>query len=208
MTGSHYFDNDPSVASHPDRVRVALPDIRLDLATDRGVFSRLDLDRGTELLLREAPPPPEEGEILDLGCGYGPMAIVLAKRAPRARVWAVDVNNRALDLVRLNANLAGTPNVMVGRPEDVPAEVRFTAVYSNPPVRIGKAPLHDLLTAWLDRLDPGGSALFVVHKHLGADSLAGWLTARGHAVERLRSRKGYRLLAVGPLPAHCPPERA
>ena len=172
----------------------------LDLVTDRGVFAVEGVDAGTKLLLLEAPPPPDaEGTaVLDLGCGYGAIAVTVARRAPAATVWAVDVNERARELTAENASAAGAANVRVGAPDDVPDEVGFDAVYSNPPIRIGKAALHALLERWLDRLRPGGTAWLVVHKHLGSDSLARWLTERGHPVERLTSRMGYRILAVGP----------
>jgi 16S rRNA (guanine1207-N2)-methyltransferase len=195
---SHYFDRDPGVASAPQVVRLDLPDVSLELATDRGVFSGERVDAGTKLLLLEAPAPPDgAGHLLDLGCGYGPVAVVLGRRAPGATVWAVDVNQRALDLCRANAEAAGVTNVRACAPDDVPADVRFDALYSNPPIRIGKRALHDLLERWLGRLAAGGTAYLVVHKHLGSDSLARWLADRGHGVERLQSRMGYRILAVG-----------
>jgi 16S rRNA G1207 methylase RsmC len=136
------------------------------------------------------------GDILDLGCGYGPIALTMAMRRKRARVWAVDVNERALDLVRENAQRAGRSNVVASTPDDVPAEVRFAAIYSNPPIRIGKHALHDLLVRWVARLLPGGSAVLVVHKHLGSDSLARWLNDSGYPTTRLFSERGYRLLEV------------
>jgi 16S rRNA (guanine1207-N2)-methyltransferase len=110
------------------------------------------------VLLREAPPPPDRGDLLDLGSGYGPIAITLARRSPQAKVWAIDVNERALELTKANAETAGTTNVEAGLPDQVPAEVRFDAIYSNPPVRVGKQPLHELLTRWLPRLKPGAAA--------------------------------------------------
>lgn len=193
---SHYFDADPSVASDRRRVPLVLPDLALELATDRGVFARPAVDQGTKLLLLEAPRPPATGHLLDLGCGYGPIAVVLARRAPGATVWAIDVNRRALELTAANAGAAGAGNVRPVAPEDVPDHVRFAAIWSNPPVRIGKAPMQALLVRWLDRLAPGGRAWLVVHKHLGADSLARWLAGEGYPVDRLRSRMGYRLLEV------------
>jgi 16S rRNA (guanine1207-N2)-methyltransferase len=177
-------------------VRLVLPDLSLDLQTDRGVFSAARIDPGTKVLLLEAPPPPIEGDLLDLGCGYGPIALTVAHRAPAATVWAVDVNERARALTQANADATGLGNVRVAAPDDVPAEVRFAAVWSNPPVRIGKAALHDLLTTWLARLTPDGHALLVVQKHLGSDSLHRWLAGRGWAVDRRTSRMGYRLLDV------------
>jgi 16S rRNA (guanine1207-N2)-methyltransferase len=195
---SHYFDRDPQVPSRPRPVRLQLPDIAAELQSDAGVFGHGAVDGGTRFLLRRAPGPPQSGEILDLGSGYGPIAIALALRAPQARVWAVDVNQRALDLTARNAAAAGAGNVVAMAPEDVPADLRFAAIYSNPPVRIGLALLHPLLTGWIDRLLPDALAHLVVHRHLGSDSLARWLTARGYAADRLASHDGYRILRVRP----------
>jgi 16S rRNA G1207 methylase RsmC len=156
------------------------------------------VDLGTLVLLKEAPPPPESGDLLDLGCGYGPIALALARWAPAAHVWAIDVNERALDLTRANAEAAKTPNVAALLPDQVPLEARFDAIYSNPPVRVGKAPLHELLLRWLPRLKPGGAAYLVVQRNLGSDSLAKWLSEQGFEVSRLKSKKGYRVLEVRP----------
>ena len=149
-------------------------------------------------LLRAVPAPPPEGDLLDLGCGYGPIAVTMARRAPGATVWAVDVNERALGLVGENAARLGLHNVRAARPESVPAEVRLAAIWSNPPIQVGKAALHQLLRDWVGRLTPEGRAWLVVHKHLGADSLMAWLQAEGHRTVRLASRKGYRLVEVAP----------
>jgi 16S rRNA (guanine1207-N2)-methyltransferase len=193
---SHYFEARPAAASRPRTVRLRLGELNLELQADRGVFGSRGVDLGTMVLLREGPPPPESGDLLDLGCGYGPIALALARRAPGARVWAVDVNERALGLTRVNAEAARTPNVTAMAPEQVPPEVRFDAIYSNPPVRVGKAPLHELLLRWLPRLTPGGAAYLVVQRNLGSDSLAKWLGEQGFEVSRLKSKKGYRILEV------------
>jgi 16S rRNA (guanine1207-N2)-methyltransferase len=198
---THYFSPEPEVASRPLTLRLDLPDVSFALRSDRGVFSATRIDPGTKLLLIEAPAPPPDGDLLDLGCGYGAIALTLAARAPSATVWAVDVNERALALTRANAEHAGLANVRAVTPEDVPAGVRFAAVWSNPPVRIGKPALHDLLDGWLARLRPDGRALLVVQKHLGADSLHRWLQDRGWRVERRVSRMGYRVLDVTPVPS-------
>ena len=134
--------------------------------------------------------------IADIGCGYGPIACTLAKRCPTAHVWAVDVNERARGLCAANAATAGLENLTVVSPDEVDAELRFDHLYANPPIRIGKAALHDLLALWLTRLAPGGVAHLVVAKHLGADSLQRWLGEGGWPTERLSSRAGYRLLEV------------
>lgn len=192
----HYFDADPTVPSRPSAVRLDLPDRSLTLATDRGVFSGDRVDPGTKYLLLEAGTPPPTGTFVDLGCGYGPIACTLAARAPGATVWAVDVNARALELCRANAATHGLANVRVAMPDDVPADLAVDLLWSNPPIRVGKAALHDLLGRWLDRLNPDGQALLVVQKHLGADSLQRWLAGSGWTTQRLGSRTGYRLLGV------------
>ncbi|MGI9118899.1 MAG: class I SAM-dependent methyltransferase [Acidimicrobiales bacterium] len=194
---AHYSDADPAVASQRHHVPLLLPDLSLELATDRGVFARHGVDPGTKLLLLESPGPPAEGDLLDLGCGYGAIAVVLARRAPHATIWAVDVNRRALELTEANATAAGVDNVRAVLPEALPDDIRFATIWSNPPVRIGKGPLQALLADWLARLGDGGHASLVVHKHLGADSLARWLVAQRFPTQRLSSRMGYRLLRVG-----------
>jgi 16S rRNA (guanine1207-N2)-methyltransferase len=177
-------------------VRLDLPDLSLTLGTDRGVFSGDRIDPGTRYLLTAGPAPPSAGHLADIGCGYGPIALTLATRSPGATVWAVDVNERALELTRANTAAAGLANVRVATPDAVPDDVRLATLWSNPPVRVGKAALHDLLDRWLDRLDADGTALLVVQKHLGSDSLHRWLEARDWSVTRLGSRAGYRLLEV------------
>jgi len=177
-------------------VHVVLPDLHLALETDAGVFSAGRLDPGTRLLLDTAPPPPRAGNLLDLGCGYGPLALVLAARSPEAAVWALDVNQRALRLCATNAERAGLANVRCVTPDQEGLPGQLAVIWSNPPIRIGKQALHSLLAGWLGRLEPGGSAYLVVQRHLGADSLHRWLEEAGWPVSRLAARKGYRVLRV------------
>jgi 16S rRNA G1207 methylase RsmC len=190
-----YFDEEPDVASARTTLTVQVDGRTLALVTDRGVFSRARLDPGTAVLLRKAPRPPARGTLLDLGCGYGPIALSLAARAPSAEVVAVDVNRRALALVEENAAANAITNVTVATPDDAVGRT-FDAIYSNPPVRIGKAALHDLLSTWLPRLTREGAAYLVVQRHLGADSLHTWLEQEGFGTNRLGSSKGYRVLEV------------
>jgi 16S rRNA (guanine1207-N2)-methyltransferase len=192
----HYFEAAPQARPRPRTVALTLRDLSLALQTDSGVFSAERVDPGTQVLLAEAPPAPAVGELLDLGSGYGPIALALASRSPQARVWAVDINERALELTRLNAENAGLKNVVACLPEEVPDELRFAAIYSNPPVRVGKPALHELLLSWLPRLADSAHAYLVVQSHLGSDSLARWLTTQGYAVQRLASKNAYRVLQV------------
>jgi 16S rRNA (guanine1207-N2)-methyltransferase len=195
---AHYFDRDPEVESKPRTLHLHVGELAVELQADRGVFGSRGIDLGTLALLREAPPPPQQGDLLDLGCGYGPIAIALARQSPGARVWAVDVNERALQLTRANVAASKTSNVTACLPDEVPGEVRFSAIYSNPPVRVGKGPLHELLQRWLPRLETEAGAYLVVQRNLGADSLAAWLATQGYQVRRLKSKKGYRILEISP----------
>jgi len=198
VTGSsHYFAAQPDAAHRPGLVRVVLPDLYLELATDSGVFSPGRLDPGTRLLLEKAPPPPASGDILDLGCGYGPIACTLAARSPGATVWAVDVNERALALCAANAASAGLANVRCVLADSPDVPLRLDGIWSNPPVRIGKPALHAMLRGWLARLAPQAAATLVMGRNLGADSLHAWLAGEeGWSVTRLSARSGYRLLQV------------
>ena len=193
---SHYFNDDPDVPSARRRISVDLPDSSFEMETDTGVFSHGRLDAGTKVLLMEAPALPPAGDLLDLGCGAGPIALTMARRAPGSRVWAVDVNSRARELTAHNASTLSLHNVTVAAPDDVPDDVRFDVIWSNPPIKVGKDELHSLLLRWLPRLAPNGRAVLVVNKNLGSDSLQKWLRERGYTVDRIASRQGYRILVV------------
>lgn len=199
MNGEQYFAHEPSTDSDGASRReltLEIDDRSLALLTDRGVFSRNELDAGTRILLDAVPRPPATGNLLDLGCGWGPIASAMAVRSPGAVVWAIDVNERARELTRINAQRNGLTNLRSVSPEEVPDSIRFDVLWSNPPVRIGKDALHRLLITWLGRLSHGGEAWLVINRNLGADSLAVWLTDRGYRVDRLTSKRGFRVLRV------------
>jgi 16S rRNA (guanine1207-N2)-methyltransferase len=172
---NHYFD--PGDGEWTSReIRVVLDGHEFTLETAASTFSPEHLDTGTRILLETVPDPV--GTVLDIGCGWGPIALTAALRAPESEVWGVDVNQRALELTRRNAVRVGVSNVTVGLPDEVPADLRFDTIWSNPPIRVGKAELHAILETWLPRLNPGGEAWLVVAKNLGADSLMKWLAER------------------------------
>ena len=202
----HYFTASPGGPRRPRTVRVRLDERDVELASDASVFSADRLDPGTRVLLTETPAP-RRGVLLDLGCGYGVIACVQAQRQPDAEVWAVDVNERARELCRRNAVRNHLDNIVVAGPDEVPDDIRFSTIWSNPPIRIGKPALRELLLRWLARLDDDGTATLVVQKHLGADSLQRWLTVEGHRTERLASKSGFRLLEVSPRGAEGPERR-
>lgn len=190
----HFSTPDPVAASRPVTIKVALPEGSMQLTTDRGVFSHGALDLGTKVLLLKATATPPTGNLLDLGCGVGPIAITLARRSPGATVWAVDVNNRALRLCSDNALANGVTNVRTSTPEQMDGSIRFDGIWSNPPVHVGKPAMHAMLLLWLPRLADGAACTMVVQKHLGSDSLQSWLTEQGYPTERIGSAKGYRIL--------------
>ena len=178
----------------------------VELETDRGLFSVAHVDPGTKVLLAKAPAPPPTGNLVDLGCGYGPISIALARQSPEATVWAVDVAPRARELTEANARRLGASNVRVVAPDEAPADLVVAALYSNPPLHTGKPHLHSLLHEWLGRLAPSAAGWLVVKRSLGSDSLIRWLSETGFPASKLGSRKGYRVIQVqSPLaspPAH------
>ena len=193
---SHYFTT-PADQAGRHEVRAAIWGRTYTLLSSSGVFSANRLDPGTAVLLKLTDPPADRpARFLDLGCGYGPITIGLAASCPQARIDAIDSNRRALELTRENADRLGVgAQVATFAPEQAP-EAAYDEIWSNPPIRIGKPALHQLLTVWLGRLAPHGQATMVVAKNLGADSLTDWLATQGWAVARLGSSQGFRVLRV------------
>ncbi|MDF9717841.1 methyltransferase [Nocardioides sp. ChNu-153] len=194
--GEHYFTADPSVPFTREPVEVEVWGRRLPLVTGTGVFARGRLDVGTAALFRTTDPPSGVRRVLDLGCGYGVIGLAVALAVPDAQVVGVDVNARALLLADENARALGVAGRYRAVLPDAVPDGAFDEIWSNPPIRIGKAALHDLLLRWLPRLAPGGRAVLVVGKNLGADSLARWLDEQGWPTTRLASAKGFRVLEV------------
>jgi len=194
VSEDHYFSADPAVPFTRELVRATVWGRELALTSGSGVFARGRLDVGTAVLFRETEPPVG-GLVLDLGCGYGVIGLAVAVCSPDASVTGVDVNERAVLLANENAaSLGVTDRYAALTPDAVPGDATYDEIWSNPPIRIGKQALHDLLLAWFARLTPGGRAVLVVGKNLGADSLQRWLGDQGYPTERLASAKGFRVL--------------
>ncbi|WP_028279409.1 methyltransferase [Arthrobacter sp. H5] len=197
MDSQHYFSSQPSGPDKRRPLAVVLDGKERNLVTSGGIFSPDGIDKGTGILLAEAPEPIGP-HLLDIGCGWGPLALTLALKSPGSTVWAVDVNERSLSLTRDNAAALGLQNVRQSLPDDVPSDLRFDTIWSNPPIRIGKEALHSLLLMWLPRLADGGTAWLVVQKNLGADSLQRWLADQmsGYSVSRAGTSKSFRTLKI------------
>lgn len=190
----HYFSADPAVPFERESFTADLWGHELTIDTGSGVFSRGHLDHATAVLFRELEPPVQ-GQFLDLGCGYGVIGLAIARAVPLASVIGVDVNERALLLANDNARAAGVASRFVAcLPDQVPSDQVFDEIWSNPPIRIGKEALRELLLTWLPRLAPTGRMVMVIGKNLGGDSMQRWLTEQGWPTERLASHKGFRVL--------------
>ncbi|OIH83150.1 16S rRNA methyltransferase [Arthrobacter sp. UCD-GKA] len=199
MSPEHYFSAQPSTPEKRRTISVELGGATRKLQSSGGVFSPDRIDKGTAVLLRGVPAPSAEGNLLDIGCGWGPIALSMALASPEATIHAVDVNERSLALTRDNAAALGLKNVVVALPDDVDPARTYNTIWSNPPIRIGKEALHELLLLWLPRLSPGGEAWLVVQKNLGADSLQKWLGTvlpEGWSIDRVSTDKAFRILKV------------
>lgn len=195
----HYFASQPSSEPREREITVVLAGRSVTVTTAAGTFSPDRLDPGTAVLLNVAPPPPAQGALLDIGCGWGPIALSMALESPEATVYGVDVNERSLELTARNAHAVGATNLRASTPDDVPDDVRFCAIWSNPPIHVGKVALHEILLRWIPRLASGGEAWLVVQKHLGSDSLARWLAETlgdEFTVERAASKNAFRVIVV------------
>ncbi|MCX8528601.1 MAG: methyltransferase [Rhodoluna sp.] len=193
---SHYFDEAPSGEMKTKDITVSLDGREVTVTTAGAIFSPDHVDTGTKILLEQLDEAPAGGDILDIGCGWGPIALALAMHSPKATIWAIDVNEWARKLTELNAAKLGLTNIKVCAPDDVPADIEFTGIWSNPPIRVGKEVLHEILQDWLPRLESGAEAYLVVQKNLGADSLQRWIAATIDEIEieRVDTAKAFRVL--------------
>lgn len=198
MPQEHYFSNESQVEFKPKTITVNLAGRDVSVVTAGSIFSPDHVDTGTKVLLENLELAPDDGNILDIGCGWGPISVALALSRPEATIWAIDVNERALELTRKNAERLGLSNVKVALPEEVPKNIQFNGIWSNPPIRVGKEVLHEILQTWLPRLVVGGDAYLVVQKNLGSDSLLKWLqdTMSNFESSRLETSKSFRVLQV------------
>lgn len=199
MSAEHYFSETPGSDYKPKEIQVEINGHSVTLTSAGGVFSPDHIDQGTQVLLAHLDEVPAGGNILDVGCGWGPIALSIASRSPKATVWAIDVNNRSLELTKENAARLGLTNIKVMTPEEVPADIKFSGIWSNPPIRVGKDMLHEILLTWLPRLEVNAEAFLVVQKNLGADSLQRWLNAElpeNFSTIRADSAKSFRVLRV------------
>ncbi len=198
MSQEHYFSASPDSQAALRDITFRVADREFSVQAASGTFSASKLDPGTSILLSKYEEFPSEGNVLDLGCGWGPISLAIASFSPQTKVWALDVNTRSLELAKKNSAKLGLGNVKVVTADQIPGNLRFDAIWSNPPIRIGKAALHELLQTWLPRLESGGRAMLVVQKQLGADSLLAWIQTEFPELtaSRFSTDKGFRVLEI------------
>lgn len=199
MSNEHYFSKDPQAPLRKTLHTLTLRGHPVTLQSASGTFSPAHLDTGTAVLLKYVPALPQLGTFLDLGCGWGPLAMGMALESPEATVWGVDINERALEVAAENAENLGLRNLRLATPESVPPGLQWDVIWSNPPIRVGKTELHSLLARWLPRLTPEGEAWLVVAKKLGSDSLQEWINQGGagnFVASRHETSRGFRVIRV------------
>ncbi len=198
MSSEHYFSANPSADQKLRPVQFVVAGQNFNLQAAAGTFSSGRLDKGTAVLLSLADQVPSHGNVLDLGCGWGPIGISIAKLSPETKVWAVDVNSRSVEIANLNAKNLELNNFQAVLAENLPGDLLFDEIWSNPPIRIGKKSLHELLRKYLALLHPNGRALLVVQKQLGAESLLRWLEEEfpNRTSSRILNERGYWVIEV------------
>ena len=198
MPQQHYFSEQPQTDAKTHSVEFELEGTVFNLTAASGTFSSTRLDSGTRVLLKESALFPDSGTVLDIGCGWGPISLAVATLRPETEVFGLDVNSRSLELAQANAAALKLKNFKAVRAEQIPNELLFDGIWSNPPIRVGKAVLHQLMQTWIPRLKPGASAMLVVQKQLGAESFQKWLseTFTEFDVAKQSIDKGYRVIRV------------
>ena len=202
VSDNHYFASSPEGPLVTREITVNLNGNKTQVLTAGGIFSPEHIDQGTQVLLAHIEAANPTGTFLDIGCGWGPIALALALHSPKATIYAIDVNERSLELTKMNADKLGITNIVVCKPEDVPDDVVFDEIWSNPPIRVGKKVLHEILDLWINKLVKGGTARLVVQKNLGSDSLHKWLVEEfspEFESTRIDSSKTFRVLKVSKL---------
>jgi 16S rRNA (guanine1207-N2)-methyltransferase len=194
----HYFAEKPKTRSKVKRIRAVLRGREFVFETDRSVFAKDYVDMGTKRLI-EKVQLPEEGEVLDWGCGYGAIGIAIAATFPKLKVWMIDINERAVALARRNAKLNKVKNVLILKSDGfsaIPPEIRFDAIVTNPPIHAGKQVLIQLIRDAFKWLKVGGSFWFVARTQHGAKTLQRLTEEIFGNAECVDIHSGYRVITA------------
>ena len=193
---NQYFENTPSVEHEVKNFNFTLRKHNLDFMSDSGVFSRQTIDYGSRVLIEAIDfQNIPNGNILDVGCGYGPIGLALAKEQTKRDVTMVDVNLRALDLAKKNADNNQIKNVEIFESDTYDkVSGKYALIVSNPPVRAGKKVVNSILADSKDYLEPNGELWIVLQKKQGAPSAKKLMDETFGNVEVVTRDKGYYIL--------------
>lgn len=192
----HYYSRTQSAESKPKSWDYILKGTRFRFKTDTGVFSKNEVDFGSRLLIETFEMPETQGDVLDVGCGYGPIGLTIAKHWPERLVHMIDVNLRALGLAKENSELNGISNVKIYESDRLSAvkNLQFAAIVTNPPIRAGKKIVYDIYEESFHCLLPGGELWVVIQKKQGAPSTIDKLSDLFDEVETVVKKKGYYII--------------
>lgn len=192
----HYYSQNQKVESEPKNWNYTLRNRSYRFKTDNGVFSKGEVDFGSKLLIETFEIPVIQGDILDVGCGYGPIGLSMASIMADRTIHMVDVNLRALGLAKENADLNGIRNVQIYESDKLEGIKgnKFAAILTNPPIRAGKKTVHDIFEQSYERLLEGGELWIVIQKKQGAPSAIEKLEQLFSNVETVTKKKGYFIL--------------
>ena len=190
---SHYFQNDPLLASKKRDITLSINGLTLHFKSDNGVFSKSKVDEGSLALLKAIIPLHLTGKILDLGCGYGPIGLTIAVTSPSARVDLADINERALALCEENAQLLGLGQRVTCLQSDIYTNVEgpYDSIVVNPPIRAGKRVTYKMYEGALQRLIDGGSLYVVIRKDQGAPTASRFIEGLFGNISLISRDKGY-----------------
>lgn len=192
----HYYSNKPQTESKPRQWKFTLLGHVFTFETDAGVFSKSEVDFGSRVLLDAFEMPEVAGDILDVGCGYGPIGLSIAKVNPERFVHMMDINTRAIALAEKNAKLNGVQNVRIFESDGLAAigDVQAAAILTNPPIRAGKETIFRFYDESYEKLVEGGELWVVIQKKQGAPSTVSHLEEMFSEVEVVEKKKGYWII--------------
>ena len=192
----HYYSNKPQTESKPRQWKFTLLGFEFKFETDAGVFSKSEVDFGSRVLIDTFEMPEVEGDVLDVGCGYGPIGLSIAKANPERFVHMLDVNTRALQLAEKNASVNGVQNVRIFESDGLSnvGDVKVAAILTNPPIRAGKETVFRFYDGAFEKLVSGGELWVVIQKKQGAPSSVSHLEEMFSEVDVVEKKKGYWII--------------
>ena len=193
----HYYSNKPQTESKPRQWKFPLLGHTFTFETDAGVFSKSEVDFGSRVLIDAFEIPKVEGVVLDVGCGYGPIGLSIAKVNPEREVLMMDINTRAIGLSQKNAQLNGVQNVRVFESDGlsaVEAGTQAAAILTNPPIRAGKETIFRFYDQAYELLVENGELWVVIQKKQGAPSTMSHLEEMFSEVDVVEKKKGYWII--------------